>query len=532
MATVRNNATVITGEVGKVTVEIMLDTGSSVSLLRHEEALLMKTNHILTEWPTIELITASGEPLPILSCIEAPVQIAGSFKAVHKFLVVQSLIYPVILGTDFLYKHQICLDFTSTPVTVQQHDTDLQDIQPMWNAELEAKAKRYATAAILNSSPDVVDECSIPQYNKPISFDMPPCSDAKISAVLKEYQHLFRSMPGITTLAYHHIPTTGNAVRVPLRRVPGHYKLEVEQQIHEMLQRGIIEESCSPWLAPAVFVRKKSGDIRLCVDYRELNKKTQRDTYPLPLPDKVQDKLANSSIFSTLDLQCGYWQLPVHPQDRHKTAFCPDPGMGLFQFRCMPFGLTGAPSSFQRLMNQLFRELPFVTVTAVYIDDILIHSANKEEHVRHLRQVFNLLSEANLTLQGTKCHLAMPEVSYLGHVFSVTGMSPDPQKVSAVKDWPSPTNAEEVRRFLGLASYYRGYILGFSDIAKPLHNLTQKQIQFHWSDQCEDAFNTLKEHLIQAPVLAYPQFDSRAPPFILQTDASSVGIAAILEQGG
>ena len=124
----------------------------------------MKTNHILTECPTIELITASGEPLPILSCIEAPVQIAGSFKAVHKFLVVQSLIYPVILGTDFLYKHQLCLDFTSTPVKIQQHDTDLQDVQPMWNAELEAKAKRYATAAILNSSPDVVDECSIPQY--------------------------------------------------------------------------------------------------------------------------------------------------------------------------------------------------------------------------------------------------------------------------------------------------------------------------------------------------------------------------------
>ena len=134
----------------------------------------------------------------------------------------------------------------------------------MWNTELEAKAKRYVTAAILNSSLDVVVDCSIPQYNKSISFDVPPCSDAKFSAVLMEYQHLFRSMAGITTLAYHHIPTTGNAVRVQPRRVPGHYKLEVEQQIHEMLQRGIVEESCSPWLAPAVFVRMKSGDICLC----------------------------------------------------------------------------------------------------------------------------------------------------------------------------------------------------------------------------------------------------------------------------
>ena len=297
-----------------------------------------------------------------------------------------------------------------------------------------------------------------------------------------------------------------------------------------MLQRGVIEESCSPWLAPAVFVRKKSGDIRLCVDYRELNKKTQKDTYPLPLPDEVQDKLANSSIFSTLDLQCGYWQLPVHPDDRYKTAFCPGPGMGLFQFKCMPFGLTGAPSSFQRLMNQLFRELPFVTV---YIDDILIHSANKEQHIQHLHHVFKVLSEANLfTLRGSKCHLAMPKVSYLGHVFSATGMSPDPQKVAAVKEWLPPTNAEEVRKFLGLASYYRRYILGFSHIAKPLHTLTQKQVSFNWSDECEAAFSTLKEKLVDAPVLAYPQFDKNSPLFVLQTDASAVGVGAVLEQGG
>ena len=224
---------------------------------------------------------------------------------------------------------------------------------------------------------DIVDECSIPRYNLPVTYDIPPCRDTPISNVLQQYKHLFRSMPGATTLAYHHIPTTENPVRVPPWRIPGHYKQEVERQTHEMLQ-GIIEESCSPWMAPAVFVRKKSGDIRLCVDYRELNKKTQKDTYPLPLPDEVQDKLANSGVFSTLDLQCGYWQMPVNPQDHHKIAFYPGPGIGLFQFRCMPFGLTGALSSFQRMMNQLLRDLPFVTV---YIDDIL---ANSQQHAQHL----------------------------------------------------------------------------------------------------------------------------------------------------
>ena len=138
-------------------------------------------------------------------------------------------------------------------------------------------------------------------------------------------------------------------------------------------------------MAPAVFVPKKSGDIRLCIDYRELNKKTTKDAYPLPLPDEVQDRLAGSTVFSTLDLQCGYWQMPVNPHDRAKTAFCPAPGMGLFEFTRMPFGLTGAPSSFERLMDKLIRDLPYVTT---YIDDVLVHSSTEELHVQHLQEVF------------------------------------------------------------------------------------------------------------------------------------------------
>ena len=344
--------------VGGVVVEIMLDTGSAVSLLRRTEADSMNTNPSSHGCSSIQLVTASGESLPIVSCVKTSVQITDHFMATHQFLIVDSLIYPVILGTDFLYKHHLCLDFTSSPVTIQHNTSDLDSVQPLWDATVEAKAKRCATAAIsATSDHDIVDECSIPRYDKPLTYDVPPCSDLNIGEVLKEYKYLFRSIPGATTLAYHHIPTTENPIRVPPQRIPGHYKQEIEQQIREMLQQGIIEESCSPWMAPAVFVRKKSGDIRLCVDYRELNKKTQKDTYPLPLPDEVQDKLANSTIFSTLDLQCGYWQMPVNPQDRHKTAFCPGPGMGLFQFRCMPFGLSGAPSSFQRMMNQLFQGL-------------------------------------------------------------------------------------------------------------------------------------------------------------------------------
>ena len=190
---------------------------------------------------------------------------------------VDSLIYPVILGTDFLHEHHLRLDFTSSSVTIQHNTSDVNCIQPLWDATVEAKAKRFATAAVSTSSDhDIVEECSVPYYDKPISYEVPPCSDVNIGEVLREYKYLFRSIPGATTMAFHHIPITDNPIPVPPRRIPGHYKKEIEHQIHDMLQQGIIEESCSPWMAPTVFVRKKSGDIRLCVDYRELNKKLKR----------------------------------------------------------------------------------------------------------------------------------------------------------------------------------------------------------------------------------------------------------------
>ena len=280
-------------------------------------------------------------------------------------------------------------------------------------------------------------------------------------------------------------------------------------------------------MSPAVFVKKKTGDIRLCVDYRELNKKTTRDAYPLPLPDEVQDCLAGSSVFSTLDLQSSYWQLAVNPQDKEKTAFCPGPGMGLFQFCRMPFGLSGAPSSFQRFMDTIFRGLLYVTI---YLDDILIHSADEDTHKVHLKEVFNRLSDAGVTLRGKKCRIGMTSVTYLGHVFSANGMTPDPNKILAVQQWPTPTNVTTVRQFLGLASYYRRYIHHFSHIAAPLHALTQKNTVFCWNESCQQAFTTLKERLVQPPILQYPQFHSSASQFAVYTDASDVGLGAVLEQ--
>ena len=252
---------------------------------------------------------------------------------------------------------------------------------------------------------------------------------------------MFWTSPGRTTVAEHFIPTTGAPVKIPPHRIPANYRLDVEKQIQTTLKEGIIEECSSLWLAPVVFVRMKTGDIRICIDYRELNKRTVKNAYPVPHPDEVQDRLTGSVIFSTLDLQSGCWQLPVNPSNRAKTAFCPGPGLGLFQFCRMPFGLSGAPASFQRLMDTILRDLPFVTT---YLDNVLIHSPSIEEHKNHPKVVFDRFQSAGLTLRVGKCSIGVCQVRYLGHVFSTKGMEPDSNKISAVCEWLTPMNSSDL----------------------------------------------------------------------------------------
>ncbi|KFD66844.1 hypothetical protein M514_20988 [Trichuris suis] len=266
-------------------------------------------------------------------------------------------------------------------------------------------------------------------------------------------QKLFHVKRGCTKAAFHSIQTGNSApVRVPPRKVPVHLRLEVERQIKKMLKNGIIRRSTSPWLFPAVFTAKKTGELRICFDYREPNKLSKRAAYPLPLPDEVQDRIGGATVFSTLDLNNGFWQLPIHPADCEKTAFSPGPGMGLYEFVCMPFGLTGGPSSFQRMMDHVLDGLPF---TMVYLDDILVFSRDMAAHHRHLTEVFRRLLYNGLTMRGSKCRIAVSQIHYLGHVFSACGMAPDQCKVEAITLFERPTNAKQLRQFLGLASYYR-----------------------------------------------------------------------------
>ena len=252
---------------------------------------------------------------------------------------------------------------------------------------------------------------------------------------------------------------------------------------------------------------------------------TKLDTFPLPRIDDLLDQLGSAKYFTTLDLAAGYWQIRVADDSIEKTAFITS--NGLFEFR-VPFGLTNAPAVFQRLMQTVLSGLNSVegpNFVSVYIDDILIFSKSMEEHLHHISLVLDRLQSAGLKLKLSKCHFVRQEVEYLGHLMTPRGLLPNPKKVSAVTDFPTPTSVTQVRQFVGLASYYRRFIQGFAKIADPLHQLTKKDKEFVWTSHCQEALDQLKKKLVEAPVLVYPNFDLGW--FVLETDA---GLGAVLSQ--
>ncbi|KAL0544078.1 hypothetical protein IC582_019189 [Cucumis melo] len=276
---------------------------------------------------------------------------------------------------------------------------------------------------------------------------------------------------------------------------------ELKVQLQELLDKGFIRPSVSPWGAPVLFVKKKDGSMRLCIDYRELNKVTVKNRYPLPRIDDLFDQLQGATVFSKIDLRSGYHQLRIKEGDVPKTAF--RSRYGHYEFIVMSFGLTNAPAVFMGLMNRVFREF-LDTFVIVFIDDILIYSKTEAEHEEHLRIVLQTLRDNKLYAKFSKCEFWLKQVSFLGHVVSKAGVSVDPAKIEAITGWTRPSTVSEVRSFLGLAGYYRRFVENFSRIATPLTQLTRKGAPFVWSKACEDSFQNLKQKLVTAPVLTVP----------------------------
>ena len=320
---------------------------------------------------------------------------------------------------------------------------------------------------------------------------------------------------------HHKIDTGDNPpIRQRARRMPYAFCEESNKQIEDMLEKGIISPSTSPWASPIVLVRKKSGDLRFCIDYRRLNQITCNDAHPLPRVDNLLDAVGNAKYFTTLYLKSGYWQIPVHPDDREKTAFVMHGG--LYEFNRMPFGLATAPATFQRAMELALAGLTY-SICLCYLDDIIIFSDSIAEHCNRLRAVLTRFRQHDLRLNLAKCTFAAKKVHYLGHMISKDGVSPLPSKTKAIKQIPVPKTVKEVRSFLGLSGYYRRFIKNYATISAPLTKLTTKT----WTADCENAFTLLKTCLCKSPVLVHPKFDRE---FFLQTDASDIGLGAILSQ--
>jgi hypothetical protein len=349
--------------------------------------------------------------------------------------------------------------------------------------------------------------------------------------VVSEFPYVFSDdLPGMPPdrdieFSIDLLPGTAPIAKRPYRMASVEHE-EVKKTVDELLAKGYIRRSFSPWAFPVLLVEKKDGAKRMCVDYRDLNAVTIKNKHPLPRIEDLFDQLQGACVFSKIDLRSGYHQLKICSEDIPKTAFTCK--YGLYEYTVMSFGLTNAPAFFMHLMNKVFMDY-LDTFVVIFIDDILIYSKSEAEHEKHLRLVLQRLREHKLYAKLSKCEFWIDEVPFLGHVISKGGIAVDPGKVKDVLDLVVPQTVKEVRSFLGLAGYYRRFIENFSKIAKPLTSLLEKGVDFSWTDERQKAFEELKKRLTMAPVLTLPDQSKR---FTVYCDASRDGLGCVLMQEG
>ncbi|KAJ4792483.1 polyprotein [Rhynchospora pubera] len=499
---------------------VLFDTGCSHSVVSREFASTCG-------WETKVMDELTGVRTPLGQCSQVVSSCKGLKVCVadREFLVDLIVLdisgYDVLLGFDWLVKHNAIIECAKRRVQFQVGRPIMCTLNlriagdpiPYISAIearhlLEAGCVGYIAAVVVDSvvKPDISTIPVVREFTDVFPEDisgMPPHREIEFGIEL---------MPGTTPIS-----------KAPYRMAPAELK-ELKVQLEELLEKGFIRPSASPWGAPVMFVKKKDGTLRLCIDYRELNKVTVKNRYPLPRIDDLFDQLQGSSIYSKIDLRSGYHQLRIKPEDVEKTAF--RSRYGHYEYLVMPFGLTNAPAAFMDLMNRVFRDC-LDNFVVVFIDDILIYSRTSEEHAKHLRVVLNKLREHKLFGKFSKCEFWLEEVAFLGHVISRKGLSVDPAKVRAVAEWGQLKSVSEVRSFLGLAGYYRRFVEGFSKIARPLTQLLHKDTKFEWGEEQEASFQALKDRLISAPILAMSVPDKE---FAVYTDASRVGLGCVLMQ--
>ncbi|MCO5553261.1 hypothetical protein L7F22_006782 [Adiantum nelumboides] len=302
---------------------------------------------------------------------------------------------------------------------------------------------------------------------------------------------------------------------------------EIMRQVNELVEKGMVRPSSSPFCSPVLLVQKKDGTYRMCVDYRALNRITIKNRFLVPRVEDLFDKLQDSTYFSRIDLKSGYHQIRIVDEDIVKTAFRTT--FGLYEYLVMPFGLTNAPATFNRMMERIFR--PHRNFTGVFFDDVIIYSKTIEEHKEHLKVIFQALRDYKLYVNKKKSEFFLQEIQYLGHIISKNGIRMDPAKLEVIKDWANPRNLHEVRSFIGMCAYYRRFIEKFSLIAGPLHDLTKKNVKYVWIEKRQQAFDTLKQKLISQLVLALPDLSKPFEPLWSLRQSPKQGRGAVAPMG-
>ncbi|GJR38616.1 putative nucleotidyltransferase, ribonuclease H [Tanacetum coccineum] len=431
--------------------------------------------------------------------------------------------FDIILGMDWLTEHRATIDCYSKRVIFG----DLNNPEFIYHGSRLGKPLKIISA--LKARTLISHGCEgFLASIKDTSLDGPRLES---HPVVRNFPDVFPDeLPGLppereVEFTIELIPGAQPISKAPYRMAPVELK-ELKDQLQELLERGFIRPSVSPWGAPVLFVKKKDGSMRLCIDYRELNRITVRNKYPLPRIDDLFDQLQGAKFFSKIDLRSGYHQLRVKEQDISKTAF--RTRYGHYEFLVMPFGLTNAPAVFMDLMNRVFHEY-LDKFVIVFIDDILVYSKTREEHEDHLRIVLEILRQKKLYAKFSKCDFWLGQVAFLGHIVSADGISMDPAKVEAITKWPRPTTVTEVRSFLGLAGYYRRFVEGFSLLALPLTKLMRKGEKFVWNEEREKSFEELKRRLVSSPILTLP---SGTGGYQIYSDASKKGLGCVLMQHG
>lgn len=511
------------GQIQSKEILILVDSGSSASFISKRVASSLIG--VLEQPVHVQVKVAGGAMLhccsEILNC-EWTTQ-GHVFFTNLKVLELNN--YDMILGMDWLMQHSpMTVDWTTKSLIIACAGTQIQ----LHGVRSDTQQCAHISSRQFRELNDRTTVSNLVQFCSVFALEHQEQIPNVVQTVLTEFSSVFDEPKGLPPIRQfdHTIPLLPGAGPVNVRpyRYTPVQKNEIESQVQEMLSKWIIQPCSSPFSSPVLLVKKKDGSWRFCVDYRHLNAITVKNKYPLPVIDELLDELAGAQWFSKLDLRSEYHQIRMHPDDEHKTAF--QTHHGHFEFRVLPFGLTSAPATFQGVMNSVLATL-LRRCVLVFVDDILIYSKSLEEHVQHLKTVFQILLKHQLKVKRTKCSFAQQELAYLEHIIQPNGVSTDPEKIQVIQHWPAPTSVKELRSFLGLSGYYRKFVRNYGILSKPLTNLLRNGQLYIWTTETEDAFQALKQALITAPVLAMPDFQT---PFVVETDASDKGIGAVLMQ--